>query len=67
MAANGASTLITSEWVDLTTTTVAGQRAQMTVVLRATAFRVEAGERLRVAVSCADFPRIWPTPVPATL
>ena len=48
-------------------TAVAGQRAQVTVVLRATAFRVEAGERLRVAVSCADFPRIWPTPVPATL
>ena len=67
VAANGALTLITSGWVDLTTTAVAGQRAQMTVVLRATAFRVEAGARLRVAVSCADFPRIWPTPVPATL
>ena len=67
VAPNGASTLITSGWADLTATAVAGQRAPVTVVLRATAFRLEAGERLRVAVCCADFPRIWPTPVAATL
>ena len=35
--------------------------------LRAAAYRLLPGERLRVAVSCADFPRVWPTPVPATL
>ena len=46
MAASGASTLITSGWVDLTTTTVAGQRAQTTVVLSVAAFGVEAGVRL---------------------
>ena len=35
------------------------------VPLRATAYRLLPGERLRVAVACADFPRIWPTPVAA--
>jgi hypothetical protein len=31
------------------------------VPLWATSYRVPAGHRLRVSISCADFPRIWPT------
>ena len=40
---------------------------RVTVPLRATAYRLAAGHRLRLAVACADFPRIWPTPAPAEL
>jgi len=35
--------------------------------LRATAYRLAPGSRLRVAIACADFPRLWPTPAPALL
>jgi putative CocE/NonD family hydrolase len=65
--ANGRSVLITSGWTDLTTQAVAGAPARVVVPLRATAYRLEPGQRLRVALACADFPRVWPTPVPATL
>ena len=44
-----------------------GARYRVTVPLRATAYRVPAGHRLRLSIACADFPRIWPTPRPATL
>lgn len=67
VAANGRSTLITCGWLDLTAIAKPDESLCVTLPLRATAFRLEAGERLRLAVSCADFPRIWPTPVPATL
>ena len=40
---------------------------RVTVPLRATAYRLAAGHRLRLAVACADFPRLWPTPAPAEL
>ncbi len=65
--ANGQSTLITTGWADLGSHTRTGQRSVVNVDLRATAFRLETGQRLRVAVSCADFPRIWPTPLPGNL
>ena len=64
---NGQSTLITTGWADLSSQTSAGLRSGVHVELRATAYRLEAGQRLRVALSCADFPRIWPTPLPGSL
>jgi predicted acyl esterase len=67
VAPNGRSVLITTGWADLSAHAKAGERTRVTVPLRATAYRLLPGERLRLAVSCADFPRIWPTPVPATL
>jgi putative CocE/NonD family hydrolase len=63
VAANGRSTLITLGWLPLAT---AG-RQRVTVPLRATAYRVPAGHRLRLAVAAGDFPRLWPTPTPGAL
>lgn len=65
--ANGASTLITSGWLKLDGLVVAGERTTVRVALRTTAFRLEVGQRLRLSVACADFPRVWPTPFPASL
>jgi hypothetical protein len=67
VAANGASTLITTGWMKLDRVAVAGEQTTVPVPLRTTAYRLEAGERLRLSVACADFPRVWPTPVPASL
>jgi len=41
---------------------VPGEPFELTVDLDATAWRFEPGHRLRVAVSSADFPNVWPTP-----
>src|SRR5262249_53802507 len=65
VAPNGRSTLVALGWLDLRLPP--GQRGQVTVPLRATAYRVAAGHRLRLGVACADFPRIWPTPAAAEL
>ena len=65
VAPNGRSTLISVGWLDLRARV--GERHRVTVPLRATAYRVPAGHRLRLSVAAADFPRIWPTPVPAGL
>jgi putative CocE/NonD family hydrolase len=65
----GASALITSGW------SKASQRASdehpevppqglltpYTIRLTPTSYWIPAGHRVRLAVSCADFPRIWPT------
>ena len=67
VAANGRSTLVTTGWAELSTQARAGHRSQLVVPLRATAYRLLAGERLRVSLACADFPRIWPTPLPGEL
>src|SRR5262245_44702781 len=67
VAPNGRSTLITTGWRDLTPLTRPGARIQVEVPLRATAYRLAPGQRLRVAIASADFPRLWPTPKPATL
>lgn len=67
VAANGRSTLITTGWADLAAHGQAGERVQVEVPLRATSYRLAPGRRLRVAIACADFPRVWPTPVPAQL
>jgi putative CocE/NonD family hydrolase len=39
-----------------------GEVAEFKVPLWSTSYRVASGHRLRVSVSCSDFPRIWPTP-----
>ena len=65
VAPNGASTLIAVGWADLLGRP--GERMQVEVPLRATAYRLAPGRRLRMAVAAADFPRLWPTPKPATL
>ena len=65
VAPNGRSTLIALGWVELPAR--AGVRTRVTVPLRATAYRLPAGHRLRLSLACADFPRLWPTPQPAEL
>lgn len=67
VAKNGRSTLISTGWADLAAHASAGKRVQLVLALRATAYRLLAGECLRVSVACADFPRVWPTPLPAML
>jgi putative CocE/NonD family hydrolase len=67
VAANGQSTLITTGWFNLGQAGDVPLRREVRVALRATAFQLQRGDRLRVAVSCADFPRVWPTPVDAEL
>lgn len=66
VAPNGRSTLITLGWLDPALgeppAPRVGERRRVTVPLRATAYRVPAGHRLRLSVACADFPRVWPTP-----
>jgi hypothetical protein len=41
-----------------------GEIREITVVLRATSFVVRAGYRLRLCLSGADFPELWPTQKP---
>jgi hypothetical protein len=56
---DGRSALITAGWHRLD-----GEPAgPVTIALGAAAVLVPAGARLRLAVACADFPRIWPSPV----
>ena len=38
-----------------------GEVYEFRVPLWATSYHVAQGHRLRVSVSCADFPRLWPT------
>lgn len=67
VAANGCSTLITTGWANIGDQAGASQRKELRVALRATAYQLLPGERLRVSLACADFPRIWPTPVASAL
>lgn len=67
VSSSGLSTLITTGWLHLGAAQDTAERRTVHVPLRATAYRLQPGERLRVAVSCADFPRVWPTPVCADL
>ncbi len=67
VAPNGRSTLISTGWLDLAVHARPGRRVRVEVPLRATCYRLAAGNRLRLAVACADFPRLWPTPKPAVL
>lgn len=66
---SGASQLITTGWLKLrhreshaTPRAIpVGEYVTATVELWGTSYEVAAGHRLRVSVSCGDFPRIWPT------
>jgi uncharacterized protein len=72
VAPSSRSTLVTVGWLELPRDGEvgagrAGTAERVTVALRATAYRIAAGHRLRLAIACADFPRIWPTPASAEL
>lgn len=62
VAPDGGSSLITTGWLKLRDNP-SGVPARVRVPLWATSYRVAAGHRLRIAVACSDFPRIWPTRV----
>ncbi|MEL6451947.1 MAG: CocE/NonD family hydrolase [Pseudomonadota bacterium] len=68
---DGASTRITYGVLNLAhhlgRPLVPGQREAITLALDHIAYAVPAGHRLRVAVSTAYWPLIWPAPTPATL
>ena len=59
VAPDGSSALVTTGWAS-------GGRAQgaapTDIALRPTAYAFAAGHRLRLCVSGADFPRLWPDP-----
>jgi putative CocE/NonD family hydrolase len=42
-----------------------GELAALDIPIDATAWRFDAGHRIRVAIASADFPNVWPTPEPA--
>jgi hypothetical protein len=73
VADDGASTLITTGWLKLRPTSHAlgdesnYRRLDVRVPLWATSYRIPAGNRVRMSVSCADFPRIWPSRTNARL
>jgi hypothetical protein len=46
---------------------VPGEEYGLDIELDCTAWRFEAGHRLRLAISGSDFPNSWPTPLAATL
>jgi uncharacterized protein len=65
----GTSSLITSGWlraacrnsVEELEPVGAGEVYELRVPLWSTSYQVPKGNRIRVSVSCADFPRLWPT------
>jgi putative CocE/NonD family hydrolase len=68
VAPDGHSALITTGWAkasrrlsDEQARSQATKPEEFRVSLWATSYVVQAGHRLRVSVSCGDFPRIWPT------
>jgi uncharacterized protein len=42
-----------------------GEVVALDIPIDATAWRFDAGHRIRVAIASADFPNVWPTPEPA--
>ena len=72
---DGASTLITTGLLNLTHRSghedpaplVPGRRYPVTVELRAIAYALPAGHRLRLALSPTYWPWAWPSPEPVTL
>jgi putative CocE/NonD family hydrolase len=68
---SGASSLVTTGWLrgSLRNSTAtheplrAGEIQQFRIAMWSTSYMVPKGHRLRVSIACADFPRIWPTPV----
>jgi putative CocE/NonD family hydrolase len=43
-----------------------GEVYELSIEMDATAWRFQAGHRIRLAVASADWPNVWPTPEPAT-
>jgi hypothetical protein len=43
-----------------------GSPAELVIEIDCTAWRFQAGHRLRLAIANADWPNVWPTPEPAT-
>ncbi|HET7120846.1 MAG TPA: CocE/NonD family hydrolase [Solirubrobacterales bacterium] len=60
VAPDGTSTLIATGWLKLGGGP-SPARQEVTVPIQATSYELVAGHRLRVAVSLADFPHVWPT------
>ena len=42
-----------------------GEVVLLDIPIDATAWRFDAGHRIRIAIASADFPNVWPTPEPA--
>jgi putative CocE/NonD family hydrolase len=69
VAPDGHSTLVTTGWLNAShrltpgkpVSPPLGEVLEYHVPLWCTSYVVPAGHRLRVSVSCSDFPRIWPT------
>ncbi len=74
VAPNGVSALVCSGVLNATrhesltdpTPLKPGEIYELTVVLDCTAWRFDPGHRIRLSVSSADFPNLWPTPYPGT-
>jgi putative CocE/NonD family hydrolase len=64
VAPDGGSTLIATGWLNAQQVDAA---EAYTVTLWPTAYAVKAGHRLRLSISGADFPRIWPTATNPTI
>ena len=60
VAPDGRSVLITTGWAKVQAPP-AEDSHEYRVALWATSYAVPVGHRLRLSVSCSDFPRIWPT------
>ena len=69
VAPDGSSSLITTGWLRAirrsglshTEAIRSGETYSFKVTLFATAYLVPKGHRIRLSISCADFPRIWPS------
>src|SRR6185437_14796065 len=65
--AGGRSGLITTGWARLPGAATPGTLGRLTIELGATACVVPAGYRLRLSLSGASFPHLWPAPADAVL
>ncbi len=68
VAPTGASSLITTGWLKAShwlssespEPVKPGKVADFTIALWSTSYRIPKGHRIRLSVSCSDFPHIWP-------
>jgi predicted acyl esterase len=58
---DGHSALVTTGWAKASGRIGHDEPLEFHIPLWATSYVVQAGHRLRVSLSCSDFPRIWPT------
>jgi putative CocE/NonD family hydrolase len=74
VAPDGASALVTKGVLNATRRAsltdpeplTPGEVYELTIPLDCTAWRFRKGHRIRVAIASADFPNVWPSPLPAT-